>query len=300
MQVRATVVIAVVAAGRSSTPEWSDRCRGLRPRSSPEIRPRVDDREAGGRDCSAMGISRTRDAPVTIGPVITVEGLTKRYGRFTAVEDVSFSVRGGAVTGFFGPNGAGKTTVLKVLSGLARPTSGQVLWNGREARAPGPRVLGVAIEPCGAHPGRSARAHLRSLAAMAGLPSQRVSEVIALVGLEQQTRRRVGKYSLGMRQRLGLAAALLADPEVLVLDEPTNGLDPQGIRWLRTLLRERADSGRCVLVSSHSLTEAERLVDDVVVINRGHIVHQGPMTSITGAGASLEDVFLDLTVGEGT
>jgi ABC-2 type transport system ATP-binding protein len=247
-----------------------------------------------------MEISRTVATTGTspAGPAVTVEGLTKRYGRFTALEDVTFGVRGAAVTGFFGPNGAGKTTLLKVLSGLARASAGRVLVNGREQRPAGPGVLGVAIEPCGAHPGRSAQAHLRALAAMAGLPRRRVAEVIAVVGLEQQARRRVGECSLGMRQRLGLAAALLADPDILVLDEPTNGLDPQGIRWLRTLLRERADSGRTVMVSSHSLTEAERLVDDVVVIHRGRLVHQGPLESITGAGTSLEDVFLGLTAEE--
>ncbi|MCK9926612.1 ATP-binding cassette domain-containing protein [Frankia sp. Mgl5] len=232
------------------------------------------------------------------GAAITVEGLAKHYGRFAAVEDVSFSIRSGAITGFFGPNGAGKTTVLKVISGLARGNAGRVLVKGREAHARDAGTLGVFIEPCGAHPGRSARVHLRSLATMAGLPGARVSEVLALVGLEQDARRRVGRYSLGMRQRLGLAAALLADPDILVLDEPTNGLDPKGIRWLRTLLRERADSGRTVVLSSHSLTEAERLVDDVVVIHRGRIVHQAPMDATTQRGSTLEDIFLALTGGE--
>ncbi|CAO5157736.1 ABC-2 type transport system ATP-binding protein [Frankia sp. AiPs1] len=247
-----------------------------------------------------MGISRTADAVAAgqAGAAITVEGLAKHYGRFAAVEDVSFSIRSGAITGFFGPNGAGKTTVLKVISGLARGSAGRVLVNGREAHARDAGALGAFIEPCGAHPGRSARAHLRSLATMAGLPGSRVSEVLALVGLEQDARRRVGKYSLGMRQRLGLAAALLADPDILVLDEPTNGLDPQGIRWLRTLLRERADSGRTVVLSSHSLTEAERLVDDVVVIHRGRIAHQAPMGVITHRGSTLEDIFLSLTGAE--
>ncbi|SNQ51353.1 ABC transporter related protein [Frankia canadensis] len=247
-----------------------------------------------------MGISRTADAVAAghTGAAITVEGLAKHYGRSVAVEDVSFSVRSGAITGFFGPNGAGKTTVLKVVSGLARGSAGRVLVNGRETHARDAGTLGAFIEPCGAHPGRAARAHLRSLATMAGLPGARVSEVLALVGLEQDARRRVGRYSLGMRQRLGLAAALLADPDILVLDEPTNGLDPQGIRWLRTLLRERADSGRTVVLSSHSLTEAERLVDDVVVIHQGRIVHQAPMGAIAQGGSTLEDIFLNLTGGE--
>ncbi|KJE22372.1 ABC-type multidrug transport system, ATPase component [Frankia torreyi] len=245
-----------------------------------------------------MGISVTAGAAVTPSAAISVEGLTKRYGRHTAIENMSFGVRGGAVTGFFGPNGAGKTTVLKVISGLARPSAGQVLLNGREARTPEARTLGVFIEPCGAHPGRSARAHLRSLAALAGLPRARVTEMVELVGLGQAGRRRVGKYSLGMRQRLGLAAALLADPDILVLDEPMNGLDPRGIQWLRTLLRERADAGRTVVLSSHSLTEVERTVDDVIVIDRGRLVHQGRMASIAESGFSLEDVFLRLTEGE--
>lgn len=232
----------------------------------------------------AMRISRAADvAPViTSGAAILVEGLTKRYRRITAIDDLSFSVRRGAVTGFFGPNGAGKTTALKVMAGLARASAGQVLVNGSQVRSAAldTGLLGVFIEPCGAHPGRSGHAHLRSLATMAGLPSRRVPEVLAFVGLEQVARRRVGKYSLGMRQRLGLAAALLGDPEILVLDEPMNGLDPQGIRWLRTLLRERAESGRTVLLSSHMLTEAERTVDDVIVIHRGRVAHQGPIGAL--------------------
>ncbi|WP_083473496.1 ABC transporter ATP-binding protein [Frankia sp. R43] len=230
---------------------------------------------------------------------VTVEGLAKHYGRFTAVEDVSFSIRRGAVTGFFGPNGAGKTTVLKMISGITRASAGRILLNGFDTHARDTGTLGAFIEPCGAHPGRSAHAHLRSLATMAGLPGPRVPEVLALVGLERDGRRRVGRYSLGMRQRLGLAAALLADPDILVLDEPTNGLDPQGIRWLRNLLRQRADAGRTVVLSSHSLTEAAPIVDDVVVIHRGRVVRQAPMAAITRGGATLEDVFLSLTGGEG-
>jgi len=248
-----------------------------------------------------MGISRTAKAPppaataaaaATGTTAIAVEGLTKRYGRRAAIEDVSFDIRRGAITGFFGYNGAGRTTALKVISGLARADAGQVLLDGIVAPAGDPRRLGAFLEPCGAHPGRSARAHLRSLAAMAGLPQSRVREVLEQVGLDRDDRRRVGRYSLGMRQRLGLAAALLADPEVLVLDEPTNGLDPHGIRWLLTLLRERADAGRTVLLSSHSLTEAERLVDDVIVIHRGRVAHQGPIGSLTAGGSSLEEISL--------
>ena len=187
---------------------------------------------------------------------IVVEGLTKRFGEFTAVDDVSFSVRRGTVTGFLGPNGAGKTTALKAIVGIARPTEGRALINGapiESARADA-RVLGVYIEPTGAHPGRSARNHLRSLGALADIPAARVEEVLEIVELQHVAGRRVGKYSTGMRQRLGLASALLGDPEILVLDEPLNGLDPQGIRWLRRFLRERVASGRTVLLSSQVLS----------------------------------------------
>jgi ABC-2 type transport system ATP-binding protein len=217
---------------------------------------------------------------------IAVEGLTKRFGEVAAVEDLSFTVRPGAVTGFLGPNGAGKTTALTAIVGLSRPSAGRALINGTaiEALAPDSRMLGVYIEPSGAHPGRSARDHLRSLAALAGLPRGRVEEMLALVGLEHAARRRVGTYSMGMRQRLGLASALLGDPEILVLDEPLNGLDPQGIRWLRRFLRERAASGRTVLLSSHVLTEAAQTVDDVVVIHKGRLVHQGSMDELAWLG----------------
>jgi ABC-2 type transport system ATP-binding protein len=217
---------------------------------------------------------------------IEVENLTKRYGRVTAVDDLSFTVRRGAVTGFLGPNGAGKTTALKAIVGIARPTAGRLLMNGMpiDSIAPDAGELGVYIEPCGAHPGRSARDHLRALAALAGLPRGRVEEVLAIVGLEQAARRRVGKYSMGMRQRLGLASALLGDPEILVLDEPLNGLDPQGIRWVRTLLRERAAAGRTVLLSSHVLTEAAQTVDDVVVIHKGRLVRQGSIAELERLG----------------
>jgi ABC-2 type transport system ATP-binding protein len=217
---------------------------------------------------------------------IAVEDLTKRYGDVTAVEGLSFAVRPGAVTGFLGPNGAGKTTALKAIVGLARPTAGRAFVNGSpiDAVAPDARMLGVHIEPCGAHPGRSARDHLRSLAALARLPRSRVDEVLAIVGLEQAAGRRVGKYSTGMRQRLGLASAVLGDPEILILDEPLNGLDPQGIRWLRTFLREHAVNGGTVLLSSHVLTEAAQTVDDVVVIHRGRLVHQGSIQELERLG----------------
>ncbi|WP_111832220.1 ABC transporter ATP-binding protein [Actinomadura madurae] len=232
---------------------------------------------------------------VSVAPAIRVEGLTKRYGRRAVVDDLSFTVRPGAVTGFFGPNGAGKTTAMKVIVGLSRPSAGAVTVQGVPVAEMVPEAgrLGVHIEPCGAHPGRSARAHLRALALLAGLPRGRVEEVLDLVELTDMAGRRVGTFSLGMRQRLGLAAALLGDPDILVLDEPANGLDPQGIRWLRTMLRDRVANGGTVLLSSHLLAEAAQTVDDVIVIDQGRLLHEGPI----GAVDSLEDVYLELTGG---
>ena len=233
-----------------------------------------------------LGCMQTTSIPQLAAP-IAVEGLTKRYGAVSAVDDLSFAIRPGAVTGFLGPNGAGKTTALKMIVGLARPTAGRALVNGSPvvSAAADARLLGVYIEPCGAHPGRSARNHLRSLAALAGLPRCRVEEVVALVGLEEAAGRRVGTYSTGMRQRLGLASALLGDPQILVLDEPLNGLDPQGIRWLRTFLRDHAASGKTVLLSSHVLSEAAQTVDDVVVIHRGRLVRQGSIDELARLGS---------------
>jgi ABC-2 type transport system ATP-binding protein len=215
-------------------------------------------------------------------PAIVVEGLTKRYGAVTAVEDLSFAVRTGAVTGFLGPNGAGKTTTLRMVLGLARPTAGRATILGQAFdQLPDPaRSVGANLEICGMHPGRSGRNHLRALAAFAGLPASRVDEVLGLVEMREAADRRAGGYSTGMRQRLGLAATLLGDPQVLVLDEPANGLDPQGIRWLRDFLRGAAAEGRTVLVSSHVLSEVEQTVDDVVVIHRGRLVQSGPIASL--------------------
>ena len=220
---------------------------------------------------------------------IEATGLTKRYASVTAVDDLSFRVRDGAVTGFLGPNGAGKTTTLRMVLGLARPTAGSATIEGRryvDLDDPA-RTVGANLEVAGAHPGRSGRNHLRALAAMAGLPRSRVDEVLALVELTSAADRRAGKYSLGMRQRLGLAATLLGDPRVLVLDEPANGLDPQGIRWLRDFLRGMAAEGRTVLVSSHVLAEVAQTVDDVVVIHRGRMVQQGTVQSLTAAGGGV-------------
>jgi ABC-2 type transport system ATP-binding protein len=218
---------------------------------------------------------------------IVAEGLTKRYGAVTAVDDLSFEVRAGTVTGFLGPNGAGKTTTLRMILGLARPTAGSATILGRPLIAldDPARSVGANLEICGMHPGRSGRNHLRALAAIGGLPATRVDEVLDLVEMRDAADRRAGGYSTGMRQRMGLAAALLGDPEVLVLDEPANGLDPQGIRWLRDFLRGVASQGRTVLVSSHVLSEVQQTVDDVIVISQGRMVTSGPIGGLVTEGA---------------
>ena len=219
--------------------------------------------------------------------MIEVDGLTKRYGSTVAVQDLSFTVQAGRVTGFLGPNGAGKSTTMRVILGLVHPTSGTTSVLGRpyrELERPEKRV-GALLETFDAHPGRSGRNHLRVLALAGGIPRSRVDEVLALVELSQAGRRRVKGYSLGMRQRLGLAAALLGDPEVLVLDEPANGLDPQGIRWLRDFLRSLAAEGRTILVSSHVLAEVAQTVDDVVIIHRGKLVQQAAMADVEAMAA---------------
>jgi ABC-2 type transport system ATP-binding protein len=219
--------------------------------------------------------------------VIEVERLTKRYGKTLAVEDLSFTVTPGTITGFLGPNGAGKSTTLRSILGLVHPTSGRTAVLGRsyaELRQPA-RQVGAVLESFDAHPGRSGRNHLRVLAVAAGIPRSRVEEVLGLVDLSAAGRRRVKGYSLGMRQRLGLAAALLGDPEVLVLDEPANGLDPQGIRWLRDFLRSLAAEGRTVLISSHVLAEIAQTVDDVVIIHRGRLVRQATMAEVEAMAA---------------
>jgi ABC-2 type transport system ATP-binding protein len=213
---------------------------------------------------------------------ISVERLTKRYRETLAVDDLSFSVDGGHVTGFLGPNGAGKSTTLRALLGLIRPTSGEALVLGRpfHALADPARTVGAALDASELHPGRSGRSHLRTLAAAAGLPTSRVDEVLALVELTPARNRAVKGYSMGMRQRLVLAAALLGDPRILMLDEPANGLDPQGMRWLRDILRSLAAEGRAILISSHVLSEVEQTVDEVVVISKGRLITQGPLADI--------------------
>jgi ABC-2 type transport system ATP-binding protein len=210
---------------------------------------------------------------------IEVDSLSKRFGATLAVDDLSFSVDAGRIVGFLGPNGAGKTTTLRALVGLIQPTSGSATIEGsayRELDDP-TATVGAVLDGGMFHPGRSGRNHLRALAAAAGIADERVEELLELVGLTDAAGRRAGGYSLGMRQRLGLAAALLGDPRVLVLDEPANGLDPQGIRWLRDFLRARAAEGRAILVSSHVLSEVAQTVDDVVVIHRGRSIEQAPI-----------------------
>ena len=220
--------------------------------------------------------------------MIEVDRLTKRYGKTVAVDDLSFSVTPGRITGFLGPNGAGKTTTLKAVLALIHPTSGTTRVLGthyRELDDPA-RKVGAVLETSRYHPGRSGRNHLRVLAAQAGIPQQRVEEVLDLVAMKEPAKRRVGGYSLGMRQRLGLAAALLGEPQLLILDEPANGLDPAGIRWLRDLLRSVAHEGRTILVSSHVLAEIEQIADEVVIIHRGKFVAQSTTAELAARAAA--------------
>ena len=216
------------------------------------------------------------------GPALAVEDLGKRFGSVRAVDGLTFSVRPGAVTGFLGPNGAGKTTTLRMLLGLTTPSQGRVLVGDRPYAAhPVPAgVVGAALEASSFHPGRSGLAHLEVYAAQAGVGRARCRELIEFVGLATAAGRRVGGYSMGMRQRLGLARALLADPPAIVLDEPANGLDPEGIRWMRVLLRAFAAEGRTVLISSHLLSEVQHTVDEVVIIAGGRLVHASSLAEL--------------------
>jgi ABC-2 type transport system ATP-binding protein len=256
-------------------------------------------------------VRTTTDAPVgTIelmqmdttyppAPPIEVLGLTKRFGDVVAVDDVSFTTEPGAITAFLGPNGAGKTTTLRMLLGLVKPTSGAATVDHRAYRnLPNPRrTVGAVLESSTPYPGRSARQHLRIEAVAADAPDDRVDDVLRLVDLQHAAPRRVGSFSLGMRQRLALATALLCDPPILILDEPTNGLDPEGVRWLRRMLRDLADGGRTIIVSSHILAEVAKTVDRVLIMDHGRLIADAAVPELlaTHHGASLEDVFLDMT-----
>jgi len=234
--------------------------------------------------------------------VIAVRSLTKTYGGRPVVDELSFTAPAGRVTGFLGPNGAGKTTTLRCLLGLAEPTSGTAFIDGRrymDLVSPR-RHVGAVLASTGFHPSRSGRNHLRVIARAAGIEASRIGPLLELVGLSGAADRRVGGYSLGMRQRLGMATALLGDPPVLVLDEPVNGLDPEGVRWVRRLLRVWADEGRTVLMSSHLLGEVAQAADRVVIIRDGRLAFEADMADlVTAAGGNasenLEAVFLSVT-----
>lgn len=221
------------------------------------------------------------------GVAIDVVGLTKRFGSVLAVDDISFHVEPGRVTGFLGPNGAGKTTTLRCLLGLVTPTSGTATVGGRAYRELADPVgtVGAALEAASFHPGRSARHHLAAMARGSGLPERRIDEVLEIVSLSEAADRRTGTYSMGMRQRLGLAAALLGDPPVLILDEPGNGLDPAGIAWLRDFLRGLAAEGRTVLMSSHVLSEVQQIVEDVLILAKGRLVREGLLGDLEDAAS---------------
>jgi len=218
---------------------------------------------------------------------LEARGLTKRFGSTTAVDNLTFAIEPGRITGFLGPNGAGKTTTLRMLLGLVHATGGEALVEGapyRKLRDPA-RTVGAVLEASSYHPGRSGRNHLRVLATAAGIPSERVDETLEQVELSGPARRPVKTYSLGMRQRLSVAAALLGSPSLLVLDEPANGLDPEGIRWLRNFLRSFADSGGTVFISSHVLAEIAQLADEVVIIHKAKLVAHEPLAALTGRAA---------------
>jgi ABC-2 type transport system ATP-binding protein len=233
--------------------------------------------------------------------VIEIEGVSKRYGRVLAVADLTVTVPAGVLTGFLGPNGAGKSTTMRMIAGLDAPTGGRVRIDGRDfRRSCAPMAeLGLLLEARAVHPGRSARNHLLALARTNGIGTARVDEVLGLVGLADVAGRRAGGFSLGMGQRLGVAAALLGDPRVLVLDEPVNGLDPEGVLWIRALLTGLAAEGRTVLVSSHLMGEMERTATRVVVMGRGRLLADTTVAALTarpgGAAVSLEQAFLELT-----
>jgi ABC-2 type transport system ATP-binding protein len=234
--------------------------------------------------------------------MIEARGLVKRYGSTTAVDNLSFDVRPGTVTGFLGPNGAGKSTTMRMMIGLDRPDAGTARIHGKnyhDLRSP-LREVGALLEVSGSkafHPGRTARSHLTALAASNSIPRHRVNEVLEITGMEKAADRRAGKFSLGMAQRLGIAAALLGDPAVLLLDEPVNGLDPEGIRWIRNLLKNLAAHGRTVLVSSHLISEVAQTADQLIVIGQGRLLAQTTVAELSARSSSLEEAFFQLTEG---
>jgi ABC-2 type transport system ATP-binding protein len=240
------------------------------------------------RDAAAAGSAE---------PAVSVHRLSKRYGEVIAVDGLSFTLERGTITGFLGPNGAGKTTTLRLLLGLAEPTAGEALVFGRRYRELGDPVrrIGAVLESGDFDPGRSGRNHLRTLALATGIPYSRVEELLELVELERAADRAVRTYSLGMRQRLGLAAALLGDPELLVLDEPANGLDPAGVAWLRGFLHRFAADGRTVLISSHVLAEVAQTVQAALIINGGRLVGSLALDQLQDRARSLEAAYLELT-----
>jgi ABC-2 type transport system ATP-binding protein len=234
--------------------------------------------------------------------MIEARGLVKRYGPTIAVDNLSFDVRPGTVTGFLGPNGAGKSTTMRMILGLDRPDGGTARINGKsyhDLQWPLHEV-GALLEVSGSkafHPGRTARSHLTALAASNAIPRRRVNDVLEITGLGKAADRRAGKFSLGMAQRLGIAAALLGDPAVLLLDEPVNGLDPEGIRWIRGLLKNLAAHGRTVLISSHLISEIALTADQLIVIGRGRLLAQTTVAELSARSSSLEEAFFQLTEG---
>jgi len=239
--------------------------------------------------------------PGSIDTVIEMRELTRRYGPTLAVDRLTCTVRPGRVTGFLGPNGAGKSTTLRMILGLTRPSGGSVTVGGVRfgSLARGLRHVGALLDAHDVHPGRSGRAHLAALARGNRIPRARVAEVLEAVGLNEAARRRVGTYSLGMRQRLGIAGALLGDPPVLMFDEPFNGLDPSGVRWVRGLFHRLAGEGRTVFVSSHLMSEMEQTADELIVIGRGRLLAAESRSVFAARGGSLEESFLLMTAGEG-
>jgi ABC-2 type transport system ATP-binding protein len=231
--------------------------------------------------------------------MIEARGLVKHYRSTLAVDNLSFDVRPGTVTGFLGPNGAGKSTTMRMIMGLDRPDTGQVRISGKsygDLRWP-LREVGALLEAKAFHPGRTARAHLAALAASNAIGRPRVEEVLAITGIEKAADRRAGTFSLGMSQRLGIAAALLGDPQVLLLDEPVNGLDPEGIRWIRNLLKNFAAQGRTVLVSSHLISEIAHTADGLIVVGQGRLLAQTTVAKLSARASSLEEAFFGLTDG---